>query len=82
MKIYIKSEEKHFSIIFPTAMLLNRCVSAILLKSLKKKCADITLTRRDLVELIKALKHYKRKHGALELVNIKSADGETVIITV
>lgn len=81
MKVYIKSEGKGFFILLPTALFLNRLTAAIAVKSIKSKYPPVEISAEDFMKLTRVVKEYKRKHGRLELVNIITADGEVIYVS-
>lgn len=81
MKILIKAEKTKFFIILPTALLLNRAAASIVAKIIKTKFPNIDIGTMDFIKLIHTIMDYKQKHGRLEIVNIRSADGEVVYIS-
>jgi len=81
MKVVIKSEKTRIFILLPTALFLNRLTATIATKIIKSKQPSIDISAKDIMELINSIKKYKRKHKRWELVNISSADGENVFIS-
>jgi hypothetical protein len=81
MKVVIKSENKKFAIILPTALILNRLTATIATKIIKSKWPSIDISTKDFMELINSIKNYKKSNKYWELLNISSADGEIVYIS-
>ena len=81
MKVLIKSEKKKLTIILPTALLLNRLAATVAVKIITSKQPSIDVSVEDLMKLVNTIKKYKQKHKNWEVVNICSADGEKVYIS-
>ncbi len=81
MKVVIKSEKTKIFILLPTALFLNPLTATIATKIIKSKQPSIDISAKDIMELIDSIKKYKRKHKRWEVVNIISADGENVFIS-
>lgn len=75
MRIRIEENERKFSIILPTRIVLSKPVLKLILRSNKEN--DIS------TEAVCAeLRHFKKKCGSWEFVNFQSADGLKVTVTV
>ena len=81
MKVVIKSEEAKIFLILPTSLILNKLSAAIATKILKSKIPAVDLSTDELMKLINCIKRYKKNHKHWEVVNISSADGEIVFIS-
>lgn len=81
MKVYIKSEGVRFFILLPTALFLNRLTANLAAKELKRKYPSMEIVSSDFIKLFDALKQCKKKYGRMELINIVTANGETVYIS-
>lgn len=81
MKVVIRTEKKKFFIILPTALLLNRLAACIATKMIKKKCPSIDISAKDLMKLIDSIKKYKQNNKHWEVLNISSANGESIFIS-
>lgn len=81
MKILIWSKETKFFILLPTSLLFNRLSAMIAAKVIKAKQPAIDLSVEDCMRLIAFIKEYKRRHRYWEVVNIHTADGETIYIS-
>ena len=82
MKIRIAEKAHTFQITLPTGLLFSRFVLRLMLKSISingKKVPGLTPETADRLAL--ELKHIKKKHGTWTLVEVQSADGEQVTIT-
>ena len=81
MKLIIQngSGEKH-NISLPTGMVLNRISAGIVCGILKKH--DVEIQKKQLVELLKVAKNYKKCHPEWKLLEVDDASGEHVEIIV
>ena len=80
MKVVIKSDQKTFCILLPTALLFNRFTATIVTKVIKNKWPSIEISANDIMKLIHSSKEYAKNNKHWELVNISSADGDIVSI--
>ena len=82
MKIIINGNDRHVPIklLFPTGLVLNRLTVTFIPKALKDNCG-ITITRKQALRLIKELRRCKKRFPGWKIVEVKSADGECVEIT-
>ena len=81
MKIQIKEAGGHkFSLPIPTGAVFGHITAAFLPRALKDE--GITITKKQAYQLLKELRHYKKAHPDWILVDIESANGDTVKITV
>jgi len=80
MKIKIEADGHRFTIPLPTGVVLNGITTKIISSELKKH-SDIPLTEEQLKVLIKELKRAKKTFPKLPLVDVQTADGEKVLIT-
>ena len=80
MKIHVKSSDGHkIKLWFPTSLLKSKFI----LNNIKKYGGtDIEPLMESLPIIYKTLKTYIKKHGHFTLVDIRSSDGEKVIIKV
>lgn len=82
MKIHIRSEGRAFTIAFPTRLLFSKAVLKFGLKVGKRYSDTVPDFPPAAVDaLCDEIRRIKKNHCAWELVNIQSADGETVQIT-
>ena len=81
MKVVIRTEKKKFFIILPTALLLNQLTARIATKMIKKKCPSIDISAKDLMKLIDSIKKYKQNNKHWEVLNMSSANGESIFIS-
>lgn len=77
MKIQIKDADHNFHLTLPTKLIFSKFVLRMVLKHSGVKGLSPEGTDR----LIAELKRIKKRHGAWELVQVQSADGENVTIT-
>lgn len=85
MKVYVNdSDGTNINLRIPTGLLLNRITTTILFKILNTVpgVPDLPLTKEQAFLLLKALKDYKKSHPGWKLVEVHSADGDVVEITV
>lgn len=77
MKIQVSSGETRIPIWVPTGLLFGPC-SAWLAETLGRKYAPEAmqnLPKGAVTALCRELRHLKRKHGAMTLVEVETADG-------
>lgn len=81
MKIQIRDDDRNFHLTLPTQLIFSRFVLRMVLKhsSFGESVKGLPPGAAD--KLIDELKRIQKKHGTWELVEVKSADGETVKIT-
>lgn len=82
MRIKIRSQEKNLNLNFPTKLLLNRFTAKIAIKAMNEniKTDNTNISSKDLRRLFDEIHRIKRKYPNLELVNVESANGDTVVI--
>lgn len=80
MKVVIKSEKRKVVLLWPTALLLNRLTARIVLRILKSQCPEMEVSREDMMKWMQVIKAYKRKHKRLEVVDIRTSQGEVVYV--
>lgn len=81
MKIQIKESGGHkFCLPIPTGAVFGHITAAILPRALKDE--GITITKKQAYQLLRELRRYKKAHPDWILVDIESASGDTVKITV
>ena len=80
MKIHIKSNDGYgIKLWLPTSLLKSKFI----LKNIKKHSGiDIEPLMNLLPKIYKTLKIYTKKHGHFTLVDVRSSDGDKVIIKV
>ena len=81
MKLIIQggSGEKH-NINLPTGMVLNRVSAGIVCGILKKY--DVKIQKKQLLELMKVAKNYKKSHPEWILLEVDDAGGEHIEIII
>ena len=80
MRISVKeSEGKGINIVLPTGMVLNRLTAAVICRTLRKH-SDLRITSRQAMVLIKEVKRCKRRNPGWNLVEVKSSDGDDVLV--
>ena len=82
MKIQIREAERSFYLNLPTNLIFSRLVLRLALKhsSINGRKIDV-LTAEAADALSAEIRRIKKRHGTWELVEVRSADGETVKIT-
>ena len=82
MRIVINGTDSHIPIklLFPTGLVLNRFTAAFIPMALKDE--DIPVTRTQAIRLIKELKRCKKRFPGWKLVEVQSAEGEHIEISV
>lgn len=78
MNIKIRSREGNFHLPIPTGLLLNNLTAALLPKVFSEM--GVRLSKQQARNLISALKHFRKTHKDLVLVEVHSADGDEVLI--
>lgn len=85
MKIYVNDNEgTNIKIRIPTGLLLNRITALILSKVLTTAPGipdNIRLSKQQIYFLLKTIKNYKKNHPSWKLIEVHSADGDIVEIT-
>ena len=82
MKICIQAGEKKFSLYFPTRMLTSKSLVKLWLRIGKKYSEEVPdIPPQAIDALCNELKRIKKTHGSWELVDVQSAQGERVKIT-
>ena len=83
MKIRIKSRQFSFTLPFPTGLIFSKGTARIAVWAMEKNGNDAlaSLPPESLERLFREFRRIKRKHGRWTLVEIQSAGGEEVIIT-
>ena len=81
MKIIVKDNDlrRPIRINLPTALVFNRFTA--LFAPLALKDSEVTVTRKQALRLIKELKRCKKRFPGWKIVEVESADGEKVEIT-
>lgn len=77
MKIHIQDGGHRFVLSFPTKLIFSKLV----LRWVLKENAGISITPEAANRLTEEIRRIKKKYGTWELVEVHSADGESVKIT-
>lgn len=81
MKISVIEPGKHnIRIRIPTGLVLNRLSAYIIAKAAQKN--GVSLTFEQIYTLITVLKDFKRSHTDWKFVEVQSANGEYVLVTI
>ena len=81
MRVYIKeSTGKQHDIKIPTGLALNRVTAGIISNACQKN--GINISKKQILELMKAFKCFKKHHLSWKLLEVYDADGEHVEIIV
>ena len=78
MRIHIEENERKFSVILPTRIILSKPVLRLVLHLKKDKNINVDAVCAVCAEL----RCFKKKYGSWEAVNFQSADGLKVTVTV
>ncbi len=85
MRVYVNdSDGTNINIRIPTGLLLNRLTALILSKVLTTVPGipgDIKLSKEQAYLFLKIIKDFKKSHPGWRLVEVHSADGDVVEIT-
>ena len=85
MRVYVNDNEgTNIRICIPTGLLLNRLTAMILSKVLTTAPGipdKMKLSNQQLYCFLKIIKDYKKNHPGWKLVEVHSADGDVVEIT-
>ena len=79
MNVFIKEggeKPKKFRIILPTSLIFNRFTAGFAAKEAEKNGAKIS--KKQMINLFKAIKKYKKRHRDWVLAYIESSDGDIV----
>lgn len=81
MRIIVDTtNDKNIHITLPTGLILNRLTALIAAKAAQKN--GVMVTYEQIYSLLTALKDFKRINGDWTLVEVESADGNYVKITI
>lgn len=80
MKIKIDADGYHFTLLLPIGIIMNGFTARIIEKCIKKY-VHVPITGDQLVVLCRAIKQAKKVFPKLPLVQIQTADGQKVLIT-
>lgn len=89
MKIHIRAEGHTFWIVLPTRLLLSKSVVKLGLRLARKNASEtgkgnamLSLSDEKILRICTQIKRVKRRSGSWVLVDVRSADGECVKITI
>lgn len=77
MRIYVKGDDTHINLIFPTSFLCSKFCTRIISKYCIKD--EGKLSYEQLRSMVDVLKRFRKKHKGWVLVDVES-DGEKVLI--
>jgi hypothetical protein len=83
MRIKVKSDDgKKINLIFPTWFVFSDLGARIAAKVISRNAEphEFNLSGKDLSRLMAELRKIKKKYGRFELVDVQSAEGDTVKI--
>lgn len=83
MKIRVKSGDANINLVFPTNLIFGR-LTVKLIHAFGRKYAGEALEKippEAMEKLFAELRRIKKKHGSWELVEVESADGSIVRVT-
>lgn len=82
MRIIVKGgSHTDVNLVIPTNLIFNRVSILILQQICKKQNVDFPLSKKQLIDLMKVVRKYKRHHPSWKLVEVESTDGERVEIS-
>ena len=83
MKIQIRGENRDFTLRVPTALIFNRFTARLTSRAACKYAPDAleNISPENLEALMTELGRIRKKYGHWELVEVKSADGTYIKIT-
>lgn len=81
MKIQVKSADHDFHLTLPNGLIFNRFVVGMMFRSGTVSAQLEKIPPEAAKAVLEELRRIRKKHGAWELVEVHSADGETVTIT-
>lgn len=82
MKVYIRDDERNFTVTLPTRLLFSKSLLKYGLKIGKRYSSAVPDIPPESVDaLCDEICRIKKLHGPWELVDIQSADGEEIRIT-
>lgn len=83
MKIQIREQDHNFTLVLPTRLIFNKISARIANHFARKYAPDAMagISPEALEALCTELGRIKKKYGSWDLVEVDSADGEKVIIT-
>lgn len=79
MRIVVKDKDFHLNLPIPTRLVVNGLTAGILCRVLEKQ--GVTVTRAQLMVLVKELHRFRRRHPRWTLVEVEGHEGEQVKIT-
>jgi hypothetical protein len=86
MKIHVISKDSHnIRLCLPTGLIFNRLTASIIREALRehlKTEEGQELNTQAVMDLIFALKNWRRDHGPLTLIDVDSVNGDKVLITI
>ncbi len=82
MRIIVKSgSHTDVNLAIPTNLIFNRVAILLLMHICKKQEVELPLSKEQFIDLMKVVKKYRRHHPSWKLVEVESADGERVEIS-
>lgn len=82
MKIRVQSGQHRFSIVLPTGLIFSKSILKFGLRIGKKYSEEVPdIPPQAIDALCNEIKRIKKQHGSWELVDVQSAGGEQVRIT-
>ena len=79
MKVHVVTDKgRSIRLLFPTRLLLNNITAAIFASACKKK--QVPISRAAINTMLRSILDYRKQHPDWVLVDVQSADGETVYI--
>ena len=81
MKIRIRSQKTRLVLMIPTRLLCSRMAASITAKALSASVPSVSLCSEDLYRICRAIRKYRKDVGRLNLVDIQTAEGEIIQIS-
>ena len=82
MRIIVKNgNHTDVNLIIPTSLILNRVSILVLQQICKKQNVELPLSKKQLIDFMKVVRKYKRRHLNWKLMEVESVDGERVEIS-
>lgn len=85
MKISVRADQCNFSIPLPNWLLLNPVSFRIVAQAVRKNCSQrisgISISPSVAKALVREIRRLKKRYGSLTIVEIYSANGEHITIT-
>lgn len=81
MKIIVRNQEQNLNLTLPTNLIFSKFVLKLVLKNSRHIAKIDQIPSQAIDAMVDELRRVKKKHGSWDLVEVRSADGEYVKIT-